>query len=196
VLTLAAAAPAPAVAATSLYGYVVTGKKLTHVTGRWHVPTVLCSATTTATAVWVGLDGYTSPTVEQIGTSQDCSSGSPAYAAWYELFPSPPVVISHPVKPGDSISASVQTNGAGRFTLKMADATQGWTVSVTAHLSGAALSSAEAFFENSGCTAFTAIHFTGVTVNGSPLGALAPVKVTGPCAITVSAVVGSSFSVT
>ena len=55
---------------------------------------------------------------------------------------------------------------------------------------------AEAFFENPGCTAFTAIHFTGVTANGSPLGALAPVKVTGPCAITVSPVVGSSFSVT
>jgi hypothetical protein len=78
----------------------------------------------------------------------------------------------------------------------MADATQAWSVSVTAHLSGAALSSAEAFFENPGCTAFTAIHFTGVTANGSPLGALAPVKVTGPCAITVSSVVGSAFSVT
>jgi hypothetical protein len=84
---------------------------------------------------------YTSPAVEQIGTSEDCSGGTP-------------------------------------------------------FLSGAALSSAEAFFENPGCTAFTAIHFTGVTVNGSPLGALAPVKVTGPSAITVSPVVGSSFRVT
>ena len=90
----------------------------------------------------------------------------------------------------------MQTNGSGRFTLKMADATQAWSVSVTAHLSGAALSSAEAFFENPGCTAFTAIHFQGVTANGSALGALAPVTVPGPCAITGSPVVGSSFTVT
>jgi len=109
-------AAAPAIAATTLYGYVVTGAKFTHVTGRWHVPKVACTPATAATAVWIGLDGYTSPTVEQIGTSEDCSGGTAAYHAWYDLFPGSPVVLGHPVKPGDSISASVRTNGSGKFT--------------------------------------------------------------------------------
>jgi hypothetical protein len=187
---------APAVAATTLYGYVATGATFTHVTGSWHVPKVTCTPAAATTAVWAGLDGHTSPTVEQIGTSEDCSGGTARYGAWYDLFPAPPVVLSHPVKPGDSISASVRASGSGTFTLKMTDATQGWAVSVTGHLSGAALSSAEAFFANPRCTAFTAIHFMGVTANGSPLGALSPVKVAGPCPITISPVVGSSFTVT
>jgi hypothetical protein len=67
----------------------------------------------------VGLDGYTSTTVEQIGTDSDCSDPvtlaplkAPLYVAWYEFYPAPPVFLptkgagAFTIKPGDTISAS------------------------------------------------------------------------------------------
>jgi Peptidase A4 family len=195
VLTLGAASPASA-AGTTLYGYVVTGSTFTSVTGSWHVPTVACGPTATSTSVWAGLDGYSSPTVEQIGTTVACSGGTASYYAWYELYPSPPVVFSNTVKPGDQIKTSVTADGSGKFTFKISDVTQAWSHTVTGHLSGAGLSSAEAFVQDPNCTAFGTVHFTGVTANGTPLGSLDPVRVAGTCPVTISPVSGSSFTVT
>ena len=42
----------------------------------------------TYAAFWVGLDGYTSKSVEQLGTDSDCTNvNSPSYYAWYEMYP-------------------------------------------------------------------------------------------------------------
>jgi hypothetical protein len=67
-------------------------------------------------------------------------------------------------------------------------------------LTGAKLSSAEAFAQvpdSFACaTSCTIAAFTGVTVNGSPLGSDSPQKVTGDDPqIVVSPVSGSSFTV-
>jgi hypothetical protein len=194
-LTLGAASPAAA-ATTTLYGYVVTGSTFTSVTGNWHVPTVACGPTATSTSVWAGLDGYSSPTVEQIGTTVACSGGTATYYAWYELYPSPPVVFSNTVKPGDQIKTSVTAGASGEFTFKITDVTRAWSHTVTGHLAGADLSSAEAFVQDPNCTAFGSVHFTGVTANGTPLGSLDPVQVAGACPVTISPVSGSSFTVT
>jgi hypothetical protein len=75
----------------------------------------------------VGIDGDTTSTVEQTGTDSDCSSGTPTYYAWYEMYPKFPVNLSQTVKAGDSLSASVTTNGSGSFTLTISDSTQHWT---------------------------------------------------------------------
>ncbi len=193
-LTLGAASPASA-AATTLYGYAVTGATFTSVTGSWHVPAVPCTPATTTTGVWIGLDGYSSPTLEQVGTNIVCSGGTAHYDAWYQLYPSPPVVFSNPVRPGDHIRASVTASGSGKFTFKITDATRGWAQSVSGHLSGARLSSGEAFVQDPNCTAFGTVHFTGVTMNGAALGTLHPVRVAGTCPVVISPVSGSSFTV-
>ena len=76
---------------------------------------------TTYSAEWVGIDGYNSNTVEQIGTELDITNGTPSYYAWYEMYPSDSYNItsdttktgaivpnsSFTVKPGNTISASV-----------------------------------------------------------------------------------------
>ena len=49
---------------------------------------------------WVGLDGFTSSSVEQTGTDSDCSGRTPDYYGWYEMFPADPVNFTNPVSPG------------------------------------------------------------------------------------------------
>ena len=64
----------------------------------------------------VGLDGYNSTSVEQLGTDSDCDSGTPSYYAWYEDVPEPIRTLpsQYPVQPGDRMSASVAANSAAR----------------------------------------------------------------------------------
>jgi hypothetical protein len=55
-------------------GFAVTGSKFTNAAGSWHVPGVDCAKTpNTYSSFWVGIDGYSDKTVEQIGTESDCS---------------------------------------------------------------------------------------------------------------------------
>ena len=72
-------------------GYVVTGPtgSVTYVNGSWIVPAVTASATNAYSAFWVGIDGYNSGTVEQIGTDSDWVNGAAQYYAWYEFYPKP-----------------------------------------------------------------------------------------------------------
>jgi Peptidase A4 family len=107
-------------------GYVVTGAytSYTSVTGTWAQPQITCSANDAgaSSAFWVGLGGYytSSQSLEQIGTSADCSSktGKPTYYAWYELVPQSSVTISElRVSPGDVITTSVNVVGDGTTVL-------------------------------------------------------------------------------
>src|SRR5438270_9216278 len=107
-------------------GYAVTGGRYTSVSASWTEPSVSCSGTAYS-SFWVCLDGDTSNTVEQTGTDADCSSGSPVYYGWYEMYPKFPVNYSNPLSPGDSMSASVTYLGSGSFRLMLTDATKGWT---------------------------------------------------------------------
>jgi Peptidase A4 family len=104
---------------------------VTMVSGSWTVPTVT-GKTNAYSSVWVGIDGYSSPSVEQLGTEQDTTkSGATRYYAWWEMYPNPSVVISSmTISPGDSISASVTYN-SGAYTLKIKDNTTGQSFSTT-----------------------------------------------------------------
>jgi Peptidase A4 family len=104
---------------------------VTRVSGSWTVPTVTGN-TNAYSSVWVGIDGYSSALVEQLGTEQDTSkSGAATYYAWWEMYPNPSVTISSmTISPGDRISASV-TYGSGAFTLQITDNTTGKSFSTT-----------------------------------------------------------------
>src|ERR1017187_3036151 len=115
VLGLAGAASA-ATLPSGWYGYAVTGATYTSTTADWTMPAVSCTTSGTYVAIWTGLDGYSSPTVEQIGAEAYCSGSTPAYFGWYDLYPGAPVDFSKTLKPGDSLQASV-TFKSSKFTL-------------------------------------------------------------------------------
>jgi hypothetical protein len=165
---------------TNWSGYAVTGGRYTQVSSSWTVPSVSCSGTAYS-SFWVGLDGDTSGTVEQTGTDSDCSGSSPQYYAWYEMYPKFPSNYSNPVRAGDSMSASVTTNGSGSFTLTISDSTQNWTRTTTARLKSAKLASAEVIAEAPSSSGgvlplanFGTVKFSGATVNGALLTSTTP----------------------
>lgn len=129
-------------------GYAVAGLEdsVTAVSGSWIVPTATCGAAgekNTGASFWVGIDGYTSATVEQTGTDADCSKGSPKYYAWYEFFPAPGVTIaSLVVEPGDLMTASVTYDGT-EFTSTITDGRTGESFSISKSVPEARRNSAE-----------------------------------------------------
>jgi hypothetical protein len=101
------------------------------VSASWIVPTVTGPKSgTTYSAVWVGIDGYSDSTVEQVGTEQNVVNGTAEYGAWWEMYssgkgqPEQPI-NSMTIEPGDSITASVTyiTSGtySGYFLLSIVD---------------------------------------------------------------------------
>ena len=134
-------------------GYAVTGSAFTVAKGSWTIPTVNCTKTpSTYSSFWVGIDGYSSSTVEQTGTDSDCSGSSPRYYAWYEFYPAGSILISGvPVSPGNKMSASVTYSGS-EFTIKITNVTTGKTFSKSSRVSGAQRTSAEWIAEAPCCT--------------------------------------------
>jgi len=189
-------------------GYSAINGRYTSVSASWKQPVASCTSQTTYSSFWVGLDGDGSSTVEQTGTSADCSGGSPRYYAWYEMYPKFPVSLSLAVRPGDSMSGSVTTDGSGRFTLTIRNATTGASFTTTQTLKRARLASAEVIAEapsSSGgvlpLTNFGTVGFSGATVNGQAIGTFSPDRIDmvsgGVTKATTSALSGgTAFSVT
>ncbi len=114
----------------------------TDVKGSWTQPAATCTMKATYSSFWVGLDGYESSSVEQLGTEADCSHGRGVYYAWWEMYPSPSNSIDRfSVDPGVTYSAEVKYNGGGSFTLTLVGG--GQSFSTTQTLSNPSLSSAE-----------------------------------------------------
>jgi Peptidase A4 family len=113
-----------------------------YVSGRWTMPAVSCPRAPYQNsgaylAQWVGIDGFSDQTVEQLGTGAQCYEGVLYYYVWYEMFPAgtveegTPACISDNVdcpQPGDQISASVAvtpgTTGENNYTLSLTDHTR------------------------------------------------------------------------
>jgi len=125
-------------------GYAVTGTGFTTAAGSWIVPAVTCTSGNQYGSFWVGIDGYTSQTVEQLGTESDCSGKTPSYHAWYEFCCKEPEITipGFLITPGDVVSATVSYNGTN-FTLSMTDRTTGQTFGKAGNISGAQRTSAE-----------------------------------------------------
>ncbi|HEX4059393.1 MAG TPA: G1 family glutamic endopeptidase [Streptosporangiaceae bacterium] len=154
-------------------GYAITGTTFTTTTASWTQPAITCSGShETDMSPWVGIDGYSTSTVEQTGSSGDCDGSSKDYYAWYEMYPRNVVVINKTVKPGDQFTGTVTHTSGTNYTLKLQDITQGWTNSVTKSIS-AKDASAEAVMEMAAnfLTKWSGPDpFTGFTANGQPAG--------------------------
>jgi len=118
-------------------GFVVTGAvgSVSDVKGSWIVPLVAsCSpGENSFSSFWIGIDGYGSSTVEQIGSDSDCSRGVPTYFAWWEFYPQKYYVINSPTPaPGHVFSAEVSYNpSTDTFTASITDTTTAKTFSTT-----------------------------------------------------------------
>lgn len=120
-------------------GYVVQSSMtspisgfITSVVGTWKIPELNSSASQNAyVAMWVGIDGYSSETVEQIGTEQDIVNGVQQNYAWIELYPEAPKIISSiTVNTGDILTASVTYQMAtGSYVFSLEDLTTGQSYS-------------------------------------------------------------------
>jgi hypothetical protein len=164
---------------TNWAGYSVLGldpanpMSFTSVTGTWRQAAAACSTGhgSSASAVWVGLGGYStsSQALEQIGTDADCSSsGRASYYAWYELVPEPPVNLTFKINPGDTITTSVNVTG-NTVLLQIKDRTRGTVFTKRATTSTIDLTSAEWIAEapsscsrSSDCTPLPLANFGSV----------------------------------
>src|ERR1700728_4562463 len=165
---------------TNWSGYAATTGTYTSVSASWTQPTGKCSSGDQYAAFWVGLDGYTSSTVEQTGSEVDCVGRTAEYYAWYEMYPGPSENYSNTVRAGDHFTATVTWLSGKKFSLYIADTTQGWSHTTDASLTSTpARSSAEVIVEapcctNSGgilpLTDFGTMSFSGSTANGSAIG--------------------------
>ncbi|KAA2258827.1 hypothetical protein F0L68_23700 [Solihabitans fulvus] len=160
-------------------GYVAQGSGFTTISGSWIEPQVSCNSGNDVFAPWVGVDGYGSETVEQTGVETNCYNGSPAYQAWYEMYPAQPVYWNDPVDAGDHMTGSVVDNGGGNYTLTLTDDSKGWTETTQQYL-GAQDVSAEAVIESPSQSypSFSSLQFENVTVNGQAFDAYNPQAIT------------------
>jgi hypothetical protein len=159
-------------------GYASINATFTDVKGSWVQPAATCSGKSTYSSFWLGLDGYSSGTVEQIGTEADCSKGKPVYYAWWELFPGASREINlFTVTPGTTYTAEVRTDG-DNVTLTLSGGGNS-PESLTLGLGAASLSSAEWIAEapsicGKTCrelplTNFGSVNFSGALANGGPI---------------------------
>lgn len=170
---------------TNWSGYAVTGGNgaFNSVSASWTEPAATCSKGKQYASFWVGLDGYSSNSVEQTGTDSDCSGKTAEYYGWYEMYPAYPVNFSNPVSPGDSISASVTFSGTETYTLILKDNTKDWTQTITQNQSGLDRSSAEVITEapSSGTVLpladFGTINYAASSDNSSSMGTQSPTEI-------------------
>jgi hypothetical protein len=137
---------------TNWSGYAVTGANgsVSDVRGSWIVPSANCSnsPSTSYASFWVGIDGYSSNTVEQIGTDSDCESGQPTYYVWFEFYPHWSYTVnSVPLKSGDKVSAEVKYTANGKFTASITNESTNQYFSTSTKMNNAARSSAEWIIE-------------------------------------------------
>ena len=127
------------VQSTNWAGYVSHQPKVSfrQVQATFFVPYLNCTVspggtTPTASSAWVGIDGFTSATVEQDGIEADCNGGTASYSAWYEVFPAAAVTSSITIRPGDSVTAIVAyTTTTRTFRMTVTDNNNGQHFSVT-----------------------------------------------------------------
>jgi len=79
------------VSSTNWSGYAVSSGAgtVTAVSGSWVVPKIQSGSNNGYSSAWVGIDGLSSSSVEQIGTDSDMVRGTPQYYAWWEVYPNP-----------------------------------------------------------------------------------------------------------
>ncbi len=141
------------VESTNWSGYADTGSSFSQVASSWSEPGATCSRSETYAAFWVGIDGYSSDSVEQDGTLIECYESHAYQYSWWEMYPTNDIqVVGETVAAGDSISASVVRSGDD-YTLAVTDSTHtANSFTTTQSCSDCANSSAEWIAEAPCCT--------------------------------------------
>jgi hypothetical protein len=103
------------------YADVACGKcALRYVAANFPVPSINCAKVPAKSAnhyvsTWIGLDGLTTDTVEQVGVDGLCYKGKPVYYVWYEMYPEGTHVFTiSGFSPGDALAANVYYNSRNR----------------------------------------------------------------------------------
>jgi hypothetical protein len=112
------------VKSTNWSGYADTGSSYSAVSAKWTEPSATCSSRTTQLAAfWVGIDGYSSSSVEQDGTIIECYLGTAYQYTWWEMYPTNAIqVVGQTAASGDAITATVTRSGTS-YKLTVTDAT-------------------------------------------------------------------------
>jgi hypothetical protein len=97
----------------------------TSVSAKWRVPVLKTNTGTKYSSQWIGIDGFTNTHLIQTGTEVDYLGGQAVYAVWWEILPAPETPINKPIKPGQTITASISKGSAGQWTIKISNGT--WT---------------------------------------------------------------------
>ncbi|HEV2361957.1 MAG TPA: G1 family glutamic endopeptidase [Acidimicrobiales bacterium] len=153
-------------------GYAVTaGGPYKKITGSWTISSLDCSKGNGSVSPWIGIDGWSNSTVEQIGVDYDCSNGKASYHTWVEMYPAGSDYFPETVHAGDTMSASVSVSGSA-WVLWLSDPTEGWKK--TFHRTSTDKeASAEAILEDLGSTGappvddFGTESFSSLLVNGA-----------------------------
>jgi hypothetical protein len=128
-----APAPAPAPSAGQFTsgnwsGYIAAGGgPYTSVSATWTVPQPVTSGAGGAGATWVGVGGVTGKDLVQAGTSATVALGRGQFQAWTETLPQVSQPVSLAVAPGDSVTVSIDEQGAGSGA---------WQISISNNTSG------------------------------------------------------------
>lgn len=162
-------------------GYAVTGPNgsVTSVSASFGVPQVTPTPhQTTYVAVWAGIDGFSSGTVEQAGIMAESNHGGQVtYSAWTEFYPAAPTYAQKwTPSPGDTITVTVIVSN-GNVNATVNDGIYSYSRNVAS--SGYDLNSAEWIVErpaiggsltnlaNFGIASFTSDHATISTTSGT-----------------------------
>ena len=96
---------------------------VSNVEGTWTIPTVSPSmSSSTYSSFWVGIDGNSDNTVEQIGTEQDWTPSGQQNYVWFEMYPHYAYEITGLP---DKFGAGVKYMGSGTFVLSITNVTRG-----------------------------------------------------------------------
>jgi Peptidase A4 family len=112
------------VQSTNWSGYADTGSSFSKVSASWTEPSATCSSRSEQLAAfWVGIDGYSSNSVEQDGTLIECYQRVAYQYTWWEMYPTNDIqVVGQTLAAGDAISSTVTRSGTN-YTLSVTDST-------------------------------------------------------------------------
>ena len=113
-------------------GYAVSAPHVsfTRVTATWTEPVVRCTRGDAGalSAEWMGLGGYTSTVLEQVGVDANCDrAGKPSYYAWFEFLPDTAHTVAEKVSAGDTITGSVTRLKLNLVEVQIENLTRNWT---------------------------------------------------------------------
>lgn len=112
------------VQSTNWSGYADTGSSFSKVSASWTEPSATCSSRSEQLAAfWVGIDGYSSSSVEQDGTLIECYQRVAYQYTWWEMYPTNAIqVVGQTLAAGDAITSTVTRSGTN-YTLSVTDST-------------------------------------------------------------------------